>query len=91
MMFISNSKALVQQTSLLEFSEIETLFLQERLQKPVPEHRHNTTQGPSWGYSKVNFERFFRKRGRFSPNVDQNEEMAPRTRTGYPHEGPFVG
>ena len=33
----------------------------------------------------------FRKRGRFSPNVDKNEEMAPRTRTGYPHEGPFVG
>ena len=34
---------------------------------------------------------FFRKRGRFSPNVDKNEEMAPRTRTGYPHEGPCVG
>ena len=50
-----------------------------------------STQGPSWGYSKVKFEIFFMKRGRFSPNVDNNEEMAPRTRTGYPHEGPFVG
>ena len=49
-----------------------------------------STQGPSWGYSTVNFERFFRKRGRFSPNVDKIEEMAPRTRGGYPHEGPFV-
>ena len=50
-----------------------------------------TTQGPSWGYSKVIFERFVRKRGRFSPNVDKNEGMAPRTRTGYyPHKGPFV-
>ena len=38
-----------------------------------------TTQGPSWGYSKANFDRFFRKSGRFSPNVDKNEPMAPRT------------
>ena len=49
-----------------------------------------TTQGPSWGYSRVSFDRLLWKRGRFSPNVDENEEMAPRTRTGYPHEGPFV-
>ena len=39
----------------------------------------STTQGPSWGYSKVNFDRFFRKRGRFSPNIDKHEPMAPRT------------
>ena len=37
------------------------------------------TQGPSRGYSKVNFDRIFRKRGRFSPNVDKNEPMASRT------------
>ena len=49
-----------------------------------------STQGPSWGYSKVNFEIFFRKRWQFSPNVDKNEEMAPRTRTGHPYEGPFA-
>ena len=48
------------------------------------------TQGPSWGYSKVNFDRFFRKRGQFSPNVDKNGATAPRTGLGYPHEGPFV-
>ena len=48
------------------------------------------TQGPSWGCSKVNFDRCFRKRGRFSPNVDKNGAMAPRTGLGYPHEGPFV-
>ena len=49
-----------------------------------------TTQGPSWGYSKVHFENKIRKRGRFSPNVDKNEEMAPRTRTGYPRRA-FCG
>jgi hypothetical protein len=33
---------------------------------------------------------FSRKRGRFSPNVDKDGAMAPRTGLGYPHEGPFV-
>ena len=41
-----------------------------------------TTKGPSWGYSKVNFDRFFRQRGRFSPNVDKNvHERPPDTPT----------
>ena len=45
---------------------------------------------PFGGVIKVNFERLFRKRVRFSPNIDKNEEMAPRTRTGHPYEGPFA-
>ena len=45
---------------------------------------------PFVGVFKGQFDSFFRKRGRFSPNVDKNEEMAPRTRTGYPHEEPFM-
>ena len=31
----------------------------------------------SWGYLKVNFTRFFGKRGRFSPNVDKNVHERP--------------
>ena len=49
------------------------------------------TQGPSWGYSKVNVTRFFGRRGHFLPKVDKSGQTAPRTGTGYPHEGPFVG
>ena len=45
---------------------------------------------PSWGHSKVNFDRFFWKRRRFSPDVDKNGATAPRTGLGYPHEGPFA-
>ena len=42
----------------------------------------STTRGPSWGYSKVNFDRIFRKRGRFSPNVNKNvHERPPDTPT----------
>ena len=48
------------------------------------------TQGPSWGYSKVNFTRFSGKRGHFLPKVDKSGQTAPRTGTGYPHEGHFV-
>ena len=41
-----------------------------------------STQVPSWGYSKVNSDRFFRKPGRFSPNVDKNvDERPPDTPT----------
>ena len=50
-----------------------------------------STQGPSWGYLKVNFPEtlsiFGDKRQR---NGSKNGEMAPRTKTGYPHIGPFV-
>ena len=59
--------------------------------------RAGSTQGPSWGNSKVNFERFFRKRGRFSPNVDQNvHERPPDTPTKgllwqVLHQGPGCG
>ena len=45
-----------------------------------------TTQGPSWGYLKVNLI-FGDKRPR---NGSKNGEMAPRTGTGCPHIGPFV-
>jgi len=60
-----------------------------RVCRPGTMHAQST-QGPSWGYSNVNFGRFFRKRGQFSPNVDKNGETAPRTETDCPHEGPFV-
>jgi len=50
-----------------------------------------STQGPSWGYLKVNFSEtlsiFGDKRRR---NGSKNGEMAPRTGTGYPHIGPCV-
>ena len=42
------------------------------------------------GISKVNFTRFFSKRGHFLPKVDKSGQTAPITGTGYPHEGPFV-
>ena len=49
------------------------------------------TQGPSWGYLKVNFSErlsiFGDKRPR---NGSKNGEMAPRTGTGYPHIGVCV-
>jgi hypothetical protein len=38
------------------------------------------TPGPSWGYSKVNFQRFFEKPGHSSPKVDKIALTAPRTR-----------
>ena len=42
----------------------------------------HATQGPSWGYSKVNFDSFSRNRGRFSPDVDKNVlERPPDTPT----------
>ena len=50
-----------------------------------------STQGPSWGYLKVNFSEtlsiFDDKRPR---NGSKNGEMAPRTGTGCPHIGPLV-
>ena len=49
------------------------------------------TQGPSWGYSKVNVLKTIRKRGQFSSKVDKSVQTAPRASTRYPHEGPFVG
>ena len=45
-------------------------------------HPGGATQGPLWGYSNVNSERFSRKRWRFSPNVDKNvHERPPDTPT----------
>ena len=50
-----------------------------------------TTQGPSWGYLKVNFSETLSIFGEKRPrNGSKNGEMAPRTGTGYPHIGPFV-
>ena len=49
------------------------------------------TQGPSWGYLKVNFSETLSIFGNKRPrNGSKNGEMAPRTGTGYPHIGPFV-
>ena len=56
-----------------------------------PCFRH-TTRGPLWGYLKVNFSETLSIFGDKRPrNGSKNEEMAPRTKTGYPHIGPFVG
>ena len=50
-----------------------------------------STQGPSWGYLKVNSSETLSIFGDKCPqNGSKNEEMAPRTKTGYPHIGPFV-
>ena len=50
-----------------------------------------TTQGPSWGYLKVNFSETLTIFGDKRPrNGSKNGEMAPRTGTGCPHIGPFV-
>ena len=57
---------------------------------PVNVPTLRSTQGPSWVYSKVDFDRFFRKFGRLSPNVNKNGATAARTGLGYPHEGRFV-
>ena len=47
-----------------------------------------STQGPSWGYLKVNCSETLSTFGDKRPrNGPKNEEMAPRTRTGYPHIG----
>ena len=49
------------------------------------------TQGPSWGYLKVNFSETLSIFGDKRPrNGSKNGEMAPRTGTGCPHIGPFV-
>ena len=54
--------------------------------------RRDTTQGPSWGYLKVNFSETLSIFGDRSPrNGSKNGEMAPRTGTGCPRIGPFVG
>ena len=50
------------------------------------------TQGPSWWYLKVNYSETLSIFGDKCPrNGSKNEEMAPRTKTGYPHIGPFEG
>jgi hypothetical protein len=50
------------------------------------------TQGSSWWYLKVNSSETLSIFGDKCPrNGSKNEEMAPRTKTGYPHIGPFVG
>jgi len=49
------------------------------------------TQGPSWRYLKVNFSETLSIFGDKCPqNGSKNEQTAPRTKTGYPHIGPFV-
>jgi hypothetical protein len=50
-----------------------------------------TTQGPLWGYLKVNFSETLSIFGdKYPRSGSKNGEMAPRTETGYPHIGPFV-
>ena len=52
---------------------------------------YKPTQGPSWGYLKVNFSEMLSIFGDKRPrNGSNNGEMAPRTGTGCPHIGPFV-
>jgi hypothetical protein len=59
--------------------------------KPGLFSAHNSTQGPSWGYLKVNCSETLSIFGDKRPrNGSKNGEMAPRTGTGYPHRGPFV-
>ena len=49
------------------------------------------TQGPSWGYLKVNSQATLSSFGDKCPQTgSKNEPMAPRTNLGYPHIRPFV-
>jgi len=49
------------------------------------------TQGPSWGYSKVNFQETSSIFGDKCPrDGSKNDPMAPRTTLECPHEGPPV-
>ena len=49
------------------------------------------TQGPSWGYLKVNFQETLSFFGDKCPqNGSKNDPMVPRTTLGCPHEGPRV-
>ena len=50
-----------------------------------------TTEGPSWRYSKVNFDRFFRKHGRFSPNVDKKRANGSKNEPLIPPHRAFCG
>ena len=51
-----------------------------------------TTQGPSWGYLKVNSSETLSIFDDKCPqNGSKNELMVPRTTMGCPHEGPRVG
>ena len=65
--------------------------LQNAALQNVPLQVLRTTQGPSWGYLKVNVSETLSIFGDKRPrNGSKNGEMAPRTGTGYPHIGPFV-
>ena len=56
---------------------------------PLP--RNGPTQGPSWGYLKVNFSETLSTFGDKCPrNGSNNGSTAPSTGLGYPHIGPFV-
>jgi len=53
--------------------------------------RRLPTQGPSWGYFKVNSSETLSIFGDKCPqNGSKNEQRAPRTSMGCPHIGPFV-
>ena len=53
--------------------------------------RHSATQGPSWGYLKVNFSETLSTFGDKCPqNGSKNEPMAPRTNLECPHIGVCV-
>ena len=54
-------------------------------------YNSSTTQGPSWGYLKVNSSETLSIFGDKCPrNGSKNEQTAPRTSMGYPHIGPSV-
>ena len=53
--------------------------------------QQSTTQGPSWGYLKVNSSETLSIFGAKCPqNGSKNDPIAPRTTLGCPHEGPSV-
>ena len=70
----------------------ETRNTNKKCESRIPEPTwQRPTQGPSWGYLKVNFSETLSIFGDKRPrNGSKNGEMAPRTGTGCPHIGPFV-
>ena len=70
---------------------LSTLKIHNAMSSPCREHGSPTTQGPSLGYSKSQFlTGLSTLENNFRQNGFKNGQTAPRTGTGYPHEGPFV-
>ena len=66
-------------------------FYFDKVTPSLPRSPCWSTQGPSWGYLKVNYSETLSIFGdKCTQNGSKNEQRAPRTSMGCPHIGPFV-